>query len=79
MSEKIWNNLQLLTFAMTIAGQVIVGSNFLLAETIWLIANVITLARDFAFKRPFADKVKDGGLTALTIGLITAFFFGAFH
>ena len=72
----IWENLQLVAFALTIIGQIIIGANYLLAQSIWLTANIISLIRDFALHRPIADKIKDAGLTALTIGLMIAFSIG---
>lgn len=72
--RRVWENLQYVSLALTIAGQVVIGPMWILGQTLWLIANVIAVARDFCLSRPMADKVKDVGLTALTLGLIVASF-----
>lgn len=76
---RFWENIQLLVLAMTIAGQIIMGSNYIIAQSIWLIANCITITRDFVLKRPAADKIKNICLTAITAGLIIIYWMGAFH
>lgn len=70
----IWENLQYAGLALTIAGQIVIGPMWLLGQLFWLIANLIAVTRDFILHRPHADKVKDIGLTALTLGLIVASF-----
>ena len=64
-------NLQLLGLALTIIGQVLVRFDLaLVAQSIWLAANVIALGRDFYLYRPAVDKIKNAALTALTAGLV---------
>lgn len=64
-------NLQLLGLGLTIAGQVLVRFDFaLVAQLIWLVANIIALFRDFYLCRPWADKIKNAALTALTLALV---------
>lgn len=64
-------NLQLLGLALTVIGQVLVRFDLaLVAQLIWLAANVIALGRDFYLYRPWADKIKNAALTALTLGLV---------
>lgn len=64
-------NLQLLGLGLTIIGQVLVRFDLaLVAQSIWLAANVIALGRDFYLYRPVADKIKNACLTALTAGLV---------
>ena len=72
----VWENLQLLALAGTIVGQIVVGASFLIAQGIWLAANLLSLVRDFVLHRPIADKVKNACLTALTAGLIGAYMLG---
>lgn len=72
----VWENLQLLTLAGTIAGQVIVGASFMIAQGVWLAANILALVRDFILKRPIADKVKNATLTGITAGLMFAYSLG---
>lgn len=70
ISRIIWENLQLLVLAMTIAGQMFVGADYLIGQGLWCAANVISVVRNFVLHRPFADIVKDCALTAITIILI---------
>lgn len=68
---KFVENLQLLGLALTIIGQVLVRFDLaLVAQSIWLAANVIALGRDFYLYRPAADKIKNGALCALTLALV---------
>ena len=68
---KFVENLQLLGLALTIVGQVLVRFDLaLVAQLIWLAANIIALGRDFYLYRPVADKIKNAALTALTAGLV---------
>ena len=68
---KFVENLQLLGLALTIIGQVLVRFDLaLVAQCIWLAANIIALGRDFYLYRPVADKIKNAALTALTLGLV---------
>lgn len=66
----VWENLQVAVLGLTIAGQALVGGVYLIAQLIWLVANVVSLSRDFVLGRPMADKIKNGGLCGLTIALI---------
>ena len=66
----VWENLQLLALAGTIAGQALVGGLYLVAQSIWLACNVLSLTRDFVLKRPMADKIKNAALCGLTAALI---------
>ena len=84
MNEKnlkvtIWENLQLLTLMGSICGQITIGMSFLLGQGLFLAANIVALTRNFVLHRPVADKVKDGCLTALTLGLIIAYLLGAYN
>lgn len=71
---KVWENIQYIGLALTIIGQIVIGPMWIVGQSLWLTANIIAVARDFALHRPVADKVKDIGLTALTAGLIVASF-----
>lgn len=74
MAQKIWENLQYVGLALTVIGQIVIGPWWLLGQSLWEVANLISVARDFALHRPVADKVKDICMTALTTGLIAASF-----
>lgn len=71
---KVWENLQLVVLGLTILGQLTVGPLFLLGQSVWLVANVISLVRDFVLRRPYADKLKNATMTAITVGIIVVFF-----
>ena len=77
--REVWENLQYLNLALTIAGQIIVGGSYMLAQSAWLVANVIALARDFTLQRPTADKVRDAAMTALTAGLMIFYLLGGYN
>lgn len=80
-AEKVWENLQYIVLAMSIAGQVLTNIptwGILIAQSVWLIANVIATVRDFKLKRPMADKVKNGCLTGVTVGLVVLAIFNLF-
>ena len=68
-----WNRTVYLVLALTILGQMIVRVDYLWGQSAWLIANVLTVVRDFALDRPAADKVKNSCMLAITIGLIALF------
>lgn len=70
-----WNRTIYVILALTILGQMVIGLNYLWGQGAWLIANVLTLARDFALDRPTADKVKNSCMLAITVGLIVLFMF----
>lgn len=70
---KIWENVQLLCLALTIAGQVVIGPCYLAGQGLWLVSNVLAIIRNFVLVRPMADKVKDAAMTAITAGLMIAY------
>lgn len=72
----VWENLQLLCLAGSVAGQCTIGASFLAGQIIWLVANTIALVRDFVLHRPPADKIKNATLLGITAGLITAYLLG---
>lgn len=77
-ARKVWENLQYLNLALTIAGQVVIGGSYLLGQGVWLVANCIAVIRDVVLKRPAADVVRDVAMTALTAGLIVFYLLGGF-
>lgn len=77
-ARKVWENLQYLNLALTIAGQVVIGGSYLIGQGVWLIANLIAVGRDITLKRPMADLVRDVAMTALTVGLIVFYLLGGF-
>lgn len=63
-------NLQYIALVAFIIAQCIVGKNFIIGQSIYLIANCISVFRDFVLDRPTADKIKDSCCFGLTLGLI---------
>lgn len=74
-SEKVWECVAYICLALTIAGQVFTTMNVLIAQIVWLISNVLFVARDFALHRPISDKVKDVAMLGLTIGIVIVLIF----
>lgn len=70
----VFERLQYLVFILLIVGQVTIGKNYILGQSAYLMANVISVTRCFVLKRPKADKVKDFGCTGITVGCLVATF-----
>ena len=75
-AQLVWENLQLLVLAGTVAGQCVIGASFLVGQGIWVVCNTIALVRDFVLHRPAADKIKNAVLLGITCGLIAAYLLG---
>lgn len=73
-----WENLQLFCLSLTILGQVTIGASFVFGQMVWLAANATALIRDFALRRPWADKIKNAALLGITAGIIIAYYMGAY-
>lgn len=69
-TEKIFEGLGYAVLIGLIIGQCIIGKWYIVGQTVYLLCNVISVARSFILKRPKADKVKDCACTAITVGLI---------
>lgn len=78
LARKVWENLQLATLLLSVAGQIIVGQSFLAGQIAWFIANLIAVIRNFILARPLADKIKDSCLLGITFALIFNYFLGLF-
>lgn len=65
-----WDRMNYIVLALTILGQMTVGAVYLVGQGLWLIANIITVVRDFALDRPRADKIKNTCMLCITIGLV---------
>lgn len=70
MERKAIENLQYFTLMGLIIAQCVVGANFFIGQSVYLIANVISVFRSFALDRPIADKIKDCACLGITFGLI---------
>ena len=69
-NNAFWEIIGYITLALCVFGQIAVGYVYLVAQGIYLIANLASVARDFALELPNANKVKDVVFSAITIGLI---------
>ncbi len=74
MKEKMIENAQYLVFILLILGQVTIGKSYIVGQSIYLFANIISITRCFLLSRPTADKVKDMGCTVVTIGCLATTF-----
>ena len=74
--EKLWNANWLweaigyFTLALCIFGQIAVGYIYMAAQVAYLMANGLSVVRDFALDLPRANKVRDVVFTGITIALI---------
>ena len=69
-TNLFWETICYIGIALCLLGQVLVGKIYLVAQCIYLVANISSIVRDYAIKMPTANKVKDILFTAVTIGLI---------
>lgn len=69
-NNQFWEMIGYITLALCILGQVIVGRWYIIAQTLYLIANCGSTARDFALNLPRANKVRDIAFTAITLALL---------
>ena len=73
-NKMVWEIVGYVGLAMCIFGQITVGYWYLLAQCVYLVANVASVIRSFALGLPSANKVKDVVFTAITCGLIVIYF-----
>ena len=74
MTEKLFTNAQYLVFVLLILGQITIGKSYIVGQSIYLVANFISITRCVVLKRPMADKVKDMGCTLVTVGCLASTF-----
>lgn len=67
---KFFEVINYFVLVLLIAGQCVVGANWMIGQFIYLAANVIAVVRNFVLKRPMADKVKECSCMGITSGLI---------
>jgi hypothetical protein len=72
-NDAFWEIVGYVTLALCVFGQVAVGYVYLLAQFMYLIANIASVIRDFALDLPKANKIKDVVFSAITIGLIVIY------
>ena len=71
--KMVWEIIGYAGLGMCIFGQITVGYWYLLAQFVYLIANISSTVRSFALNLPSANKVKDVVFTAITMGLIVVY------
>ena len=72
-NKIFWEIMGYMSLAMCVIGQVTVGYLYLVAEGIYLVANIIASTRAIVLKLPVADIVKNITFTGITIGLIVIY------
>lgn len=65
-----WEIIGYITLLLCVVGQITVGWYFILAQSLYLLANVVGVVRDIALKLPRANLVKDVVFAGITIALI---------
>lgn len=65
-----WEIIGYITLLLCVVGQITVGWYFILAQSLYLLANVVGVIRDIALKLPRANLVKDVVFAGITIALI---------
>lgn len=73
VAVRVWENMQLLCLGLTIVGQILIGPMYIVGQSCWLVSSVLAIIRNFILHRPFADKVKDAVMTAITTGLMISY------
>lgn len=68
--QHFWEVVGYVTLALCIFGQIAVGYIYTVAQVAYLIANVFSVIRDFAFNPPRVNKVRDVVFTGITVALI---------
>lgn len=68
-----WEMLGYVGLILCVVGQITVGYWYLVAQVVYLIANITSVVRDFALGLPNANKVKDVVFTGITVGLIIVY------
>ena len=69
-STILWETIGYITLLLCVIGQITVGWYFILAQSLYLLANIIGVIRDIALKLPRANLVRDIVFTGITIALI---------
>lgn len=69
-SQMIWKELNYLVLITLITAQCVVKADFLIGQFVYLFANTLSFVRCFILRRPIADKIKDGCMLGITVGLV---------
>ena len=73
-NNLVWDIVGYGTLGLCIIGQVTVGYAYLIAQAVYLIANMAGVVRDIALRLPRANTVRDIVFTGITIALIIMYF-----
>lgn len=76
--DKIYEAMGYAGLALTVAGQVVIGIDYLLGQTCWLVANGLYLTKAAKQNLGKAEMVRNVAMSALTAGLMVAKILGAF-
>ena len=68
--QMVWKELNYLVLIALITAQCVVKVDFLIGQFVYLFANILAFVRCFILMRPIADKVKDGCMLGITVGLV---------
>lgn len=68
--QMVWKELNYLVLITLITAQCVVKADFLIGQFVYLFANILSFARCFVLQRPVADKIKDGCMLGITVGLV---------
>ena len=68
--QMVWKELNYLVLIALITAQCVVKADFLIGQFVYLFANILAFVRCFILRRPVADKVKDGCMLGITVGLV---------
>lgn len=68
--QIVWKELNYLVLITLITAQCVVKVDFLIGQFVYLFANTISFTRCFILQRPIADKIKDGCMLGITVGLV---------
>jgi len=68
--QMVWKELNYLVLIALITAQCVVKVDFLIGQFVYLFANILAFVRCFILVRPIADKVKDGCMLGITVGLV---------
>lgn len=68
--QMVWKELNYLVLITLITAQCVVKADFLIGQFVYLFANILSFTRCFVLQRPVADKIKDGCMLGITVGLV---------
>lgn len=70
VNTGFWEFIGYTTLLLAVFGQITVGKWYLLAQSAYMITNLLSIVRDYALRLPRANKVKDFTFAGITLALI---------